>query len=239
MSETLWIIIGVVIAIIVFSVLLSIASFSNDRFMQIYEKASTTQAKTDMNILDFVHNLNHIKLKEKIKIAQVEQDTNNFYDSKLKIVALSKKTLTSNTISSFAIVAHEMGHALQDQEGGKLKALNFFRRIGSFISYLFIPALIAGIGLLIAGENFRTYSYIMFAVAGGIFLLAVIIKAITIAIEKNASNKGLDFLEEILAPEDVVECQKLLNAARLTYWGDLFRLLLSWTFLTKKTKMIR
>ena len=66
MSETLWIIIGVVIAIIVFSVLLSIASFSNDRFMQIYEKASTTQAKTDMNILDFVHNLNHIKLKEKI-----------------------------------------------------------------------------------------------------------------------------------------------------------------------------
>lgn len=239
MSETLWIIIGVVIAVIVFSVLLSIASFSSDRFMQIYEKASTTPAKTDLNILDFVHNLNHIKLNGQIKIAQSDQDTNNFYVSKSKTVALSRKTLSSNTIASFAIVAHEMGHAFQDQQGGKLKALNFFRRIGSLISYLFIPALIAGVVLLIIGGKLRIYSYITLGVAGGIFLLAVLIKAITIAIERDASNKGLDFLEEILSPSEVAQCQKLLDAARLTYWGDLFRLLLSWTFLTKKTKMIR
>lgn len=239
MSQTAWILIGVVIAIAVFSALLSIASFSSERFMQIYEEANSTLAKTDLNILDFVHNLNHTKLNGKIKIAQTEKNVDNYYVSRLKTVALSRETLTSNSIASFSIVAHEMGHALQDLEGNTLKVLNFLRRFGSFVSYLFLPSLLAGIVLLILGQNYMLYSIIMFGVAGGIFLLAVLIKSITIGIEKDASNKGLDFLEEILSAEDVKKCQKVLKSARLTYWGDLFRLLLSWTFLTRKTKMFR
>jgi len=239
MSKELWILIGVVIAIVVFSIILSIASFSSERFMQIYTKANSTPAKTDLNILDFVHNLNHFKLNGKIKIAQTDNDVDNFYVSKTKTVALSRETLTSNSIASFSIVAHEMGHALQDKEGNKLKSLNILRRLGNFIGYLFLPALLAGIVLLILGNDFFFYSIIAFSIGGGIFLLAVLIKAITIGIEKDASNKGLEFLEEILDANDMRECRKLLNAARLTYWGDLFRLLFSWTFLTRKTKMFR
>ena len=237
MSQTWWIIIGVAIAIVIFSILLSIASFSSERYLQIYSKACETPAKTNLNILDFLHSINHVKLKGKIKIAQASGEVDNYYIPKRKTVALSRKTLTSNSISSFAIVAHEMGHAQQDLEGNKLKILNFFRSIGLVVSYLFLPSLLVGVVLLILGEDFTSYSIIAFCISGGIFLLAVLIKGITIAIEKDASKKGLSFLKDILNDKDLYECKKLLNAARLTYWGDLFRLLFSWTFLARKTKM--
>lgn len=239
MNQTIWILIGVGIAIILISIMLSIASFSSERFMQIYTKANSTPAKTDLNIMDFVHNLNHLKLKGRIKFTQTKNDVDNFYIPKTKTVALSRETLTSNSIASFSIVAHEMGHAMQDMEGKKLKRLNFLRVFGNFVGYLFLPAILVGIVLLILGGGYLFYSIISFSIGGGIFLLAVLIKAITISIEKDASNKGIEFLEEILPADDIKECKKLLNYARLTYWGDLFRLLFSWTFLTRKTKMFR
>lgn len=235
--EIWWIILIIVGVVIVLSLLLSIASFSSEKFMEIYNEHSNLYSK-DLNILDFIHNLNHLKFNGKIKIAQVDRDVDNFYVSKTKTVALSKKTLSSNSLASFAIVAHEMGHALQDAEGNKLKTLNALRRLGSLIGFLFLPALIAGTVLLFF-PNLFSISITLFCIAGGILFLAILIKSITISIEKDASEKGLSFLKEILTSQDVASCKKLLDAARLTYWGDLFRLLFSWTFLTRKTKMFR
>ena len=239
MSTTLLIIIGVVVLVVLMSLALSIASFSNDRFLQEYEKLANEPTNENLNILDFVHLLNHNKFGGKIRVQSVEKDTENFYVSKAKVVALSQRTLSSNTLASFAIVAHEMGHALQDQEGKKLARLNFLRRVGSFIGFLFLPSILAGIILLFWGDQFKTISFVLFGVAAAILLLAVIIKSATISIEKDASEKGIEFLQEILSDDEVSKCRKLLNTARLTYWGDLFRLLLSWTLLTKKTTLFR
>lgn len=239
MSTTVWIIIGIVILIVLISAALSIASFSSERFMQVYENLNNINNIEGVDILDFVHSLNHSVFSNRLQIKQVERDTENFYSPRAKAVALSKRTLTSNSLSSFAIVAHEMGHALQDKEGSKLTRLNLLRRIGSFIGFLFMPLILAGIILLFLGENLFTLGIILLATAGGILILAVLIKAITISIEKDASDKGIAFLQEILTDDEVSACKKLLDSARLTYWGDLFRLLLSWTMLTNKTKMFR
>ena len=239
MSTTVIIIIAVVIFIILLSAALSVASFSYDKFMQEYNNLIEIKIAQDITILDFVHTLNYNTFNGKIALKTVERDINNYYVPKAKVIALSKRTLTSNSLASFAIVAHEMGHALQDQQGSKLKLLNFLRRIGYFFGFLFLPSILAGIILLFFGERFRFISIILFACAGLILLLAIIIKAQTISIEKDASQKGCEFLKTIMAENEVAKCKKLLNAARLTYWGDLFRLLLSWTMLTRKTNMFR
>ena len=239
MNSTIWIIIGIVVFIVLISAILAIANFSNERFLQEYEKYNKVYINNEIDVLDFVHMLNHNNFNDRLRVQEVKEDTNNYYYSKKKVVGLSRRTLTSNTLASFAIVAHEMGHAMQDKNGKKLKTHNFLRKFGAFVGYLFLPAIVAGIVLLFFGIDFRIYSYICFGVAGGILLLAILIKAITISIEKDASKIGLEFLEEIMSEDEVSKCKKLLNKARLTYWGDLFRLLLSWTFLTRKTKMFR
>lgn len=239
MDSTIGIIIGIVAFVVLFSAALAIANHSSERFMQEYEKTGKIYINEGIDVLDFVHMLNHSRFDDKLRVQEVKEDTNNFYYSKKKVVGLSKKTLTSNSLASFAIVAHEMGHAMQDKQGNKLKTHNFLRKLGSFIGFLFLPAIIAGIVLLFFGINFRIYSYICFGVAGGILFLAIFIKAITISIEKDASKIGIEFLKEIMSEKEVLACKKLLNKARLTYWGDLFRLLLAWTFLTRKTPMFR
>lgn len=239
MSTTIWIIIGIVIFIVLISAALSIASFSSERFSQEYEKLSNIPIIEGFSILDFIHMLNHNFFNDSIQIRQVEKDTENFYSPRAKVVALSKRTLSSNSLASFAIVAHEMGHALQDKEGRKLKILNALRRLGYFVGFLFLPLILAGVVLLFVSEELFSLGLVLLAVAGGILLFAILIKAITISIEKDASEKGIEFLKEMMSDEEVSACKKLLNTARLTYWGDLFRLLLSWTMLTKKTAMFR
>lgn len=239
MDSTVWIIIGIVAFVVLFSAALAIANHSSERFMQEYEKVGKIYINEGIDVLDFVHMLNHQKFDDKLRVQEVKEDTNNFYYSKKKVVGLSKRTLTSNSLASFAIVAHEMGHAMQDKNGSKLKIHNFLRKFGAFVGYLFLPAIIVGIVLLFFGVDFRIYSYICFGVAGGILLLAILIKTITISIEKDASRIGVEFLKEIMSDKEVSTCKKLLNKARLTYWGDLFRLLLAWTFLTRKTPMFR
>ena len=239
MSSTLIIIIAIVAFVILLSAALSVATFSDEKFMQEYEKIADVPCYSGITILDFVHALNYNIFGGRLKIRSVEQDTNNFYAPHSKTVALSKRTLSSDTLASFAIVAHEMGHALQDKEGSKLTRLNFLRRFGSLLGFLFLPTIIAGIVMLFLGEDLRFISYILFGVAGGIFLLAVIIKARTISIEKDASDKGLKFLEGVMSNDELEKCRQLLKAARLTYWADLLRLLLSWTMLTRKMKMFR
>ena len=239
MSQTVLIIIAVVVFVVLISIALSIASFSSERFLQAYEKYNKMPVYEEMTILDFIHTLIYKKLDGKIAVKTSKEDVENFYSPSAKVVALSKRTLSSNTIASFAIVAHEMGHALQDKEGSKLKKLNFLRRFGSFLGFLFLPSLITGIILFFLGEDLRLFSYVLLGTASGILLLAILIKMRTISIEKDASNKGIEFLKEFLIEDEVSECKKLLNIARLTYWGDLFRLLLSWTMLTRKTKMFR
>ncbi len=234
----IWIIIGVVVGLVlVLSLLFSIASFSGDRFFQIYQKLNKTKSGTSMNILDFIHSLNFNYFKNKLKIKKSIKEFENFYNSKHKLVVISENLLKSNSLASFAVVAHEMGHALQDKNGNKLKVLNTLRKFGFLFGFLFFPTLIIGLILFFIGNNLFLYGIILLSVSAFTLILSIFIKFFTISIEKDATNKGLNLLKDVLSEQELIQCKKLLNSAKLTYWADLIRLLFSWTFLTKKTKM--
>ena len=111
-----------------------------------------------------------------------------------------------------AIAAHELGHALQDQEGyfplRFRSAIVPVVNIGSYLGWILIF-----IGLLIGITELAWLGLIIFA-GGALFALA------TLPVELNASARAKRMLVEsglILGEQEQKGVNNVLNAAALTY----------------------
>ena len=233
MNTTWIIIICVIVVAVLLCFLLAIANFSYDKFMQRYRQLSNQSIRSGITTLQFVDMLNSQYFGGTLKIVQIEKEAGDAYGGGR--LFLSTKTIYQPSIASFTIIAHEIGHAKQDIEGKKLKRLNFLRKLGRIVGLLLTPCLIAGIVMLILG--YSLIGFVLFGVAGGIFILALVIKLMTIAIEKDASKKALGFLEMILGDEELRTAKRFLKDAGLTYWADFLRIILGWTGISKKSKL--
>ena len=161
------------------------------------------------------------------------------------MIALSPRTMNSNSLASLAVVSHELGHALQDKKSDKLKKHNRMRLLGRICGLFFMPLLIAGAVLSILqvlGVLEEIFLYVGIGCGGVailIFFFAIFLKYKEIQIEKEASDFAIEFLEQLLTPPEVEYCKELLDSARLTYWAALIRTLLSWTLLTPKNSLFK
>jgi len=152
-----------------------------------------------------------------VQIEGVRGNLTDHYDTRSKVLRLSEGVYNQASVSSLAIAAHELGHALQDSESYfplrframLIPAVN----IGSYMGWIFIF-----LGLLL---NFPGLSWIGVAVfgLGAMFALA------TIPVEFNASSRAKQMLAEsgiIMGPEEQRGVNAVLNAAALTYVAALF-----------------
>lgn len=229
-----WLLLIVVVALgVLLCFLLAIANHSGERFMDEYKEMNNIPARTKLTPLDFVDYIIKKYININLEIVHIKTIAGDAY-SKRKLY-LSSDTIARPSLASFTIIAHELGHALQDKEGKKIKRLNFLRKLGKTLGTFLSPCLIAGFILLCFEMIIIGIILISFSVL--IFLLALIIKIATISIEKDASEKAIVFLKDILDEEDVERCKKLLIDARLTYWGDFLRVILFWTGASKKTQL--
>jgi hypothetical protein len=134
----------------------------------------------------------------------------DFYNPADKTINLSESS-TQPSIASVAVVAHEMGHAVQDaQNYGPMRlraALVPGVQLGSWVGPL----------LFIAGMFLNQPSLIWVGIAG--FAAAAIFSIATLPVEFNASQRALAMLEQskILAPQEIPAAKKVLQAAALTY----------------------
>lgn len=132
------------------------------------------------------------------------------YDPNRKVIKLSKNIYGNDTISSMAVAAHEVGHAIQDKEG------YFFLRLRTFIFP--IVSFISRMSWLVILVGF--FFEIVNAIYLGIIIISasVIFELITLPVEINASKraiKELNSLNLITGEEDKVK--NVLIAAALTY----------------------
>lgn len=132
------------------------------------------------------------------------------YDPNRKVIKLSKNIYGNDTISSMAVAAHEVGHAIQDKEG------YFFLRLRTFIFP--IVSFISRMSWLVILVGF--FFEIVNAIYLGIIIISasVIFELITLPVEINASKraiKELNSLNLITGEEDKVK--NVLTAAALTY----------------------
>ena len=232
---TLWIIIGVVCIGVLLCFLLAIANHSGERFFERYEEVDKYGINAEISSAQFVDEVNNKYFDGKLKVVQINRTGDDAYNK--GTLYLSWQTLSKSSIASFTIIAHEMGHALQDKSGKKLKKLTVLRILGRVLGLLFFPVLIAGIVLLFFEDIKFIIGLSCLGVALLIFLLSLIIKLRTISIEKDASNNAIIFLQEILSHEELKESKKFLKDAKLTYWADFLRIFLWWTGMSRKTNM--
>ena len=147
-----------------------------------------------------------------VQIEAVQGRLSDHYDPRTKVLRLSPNVYQGKSVASLAIAAHELGHALQDQEGyfplrfraAILPVVN----IGSYLGWILIF-----IGLLIGITELAWLGLIIFA-GGALFALA------TLPVELNASARAKNMLVEsglIVGEQEQKGVNNVLNAAALTY----------------------
>ncbi len=146
-----------------------------------------------------------------IDIEGVPGNLSDHYDPKGKVLRLSPDVANGRSIASMAIVAHEVGHAVQDKQG---YAMMRFRST-------LVPAAnlgsTLGIWLAFGGLVFRLSGLAWLGVA--LFSAAVLFTLVTLPVELNASSRALTMLRQtnLLSQHDLKGAKSVLRAAALTY----------------------
>ncbi len=151
-----------------------------------------------------------------VQIERVGGTLSDHYDPRSKVLRLSPGVYQGRSVASVAVAAHELGHALQDQEGyaalklrtAMVPAVNFGSQLGW--------ALIL-IGLLLRITNLAVIGLLVFSL-GAVFAL------ITLPVEFNASARAKRLLQTAGIVQTETEARgvnTVLNAAALTYVASL------------------
>ncbi len=147
-----------------------------------------------------------------VGIEGVAGQLTDHYDPRHKVLRLSQGVAQSSSVGAVAVVAHELGHAMQDAEAYALLRLRAgMVPVVNFTSWLG-PLIFFG-GLLLQYEPLARIG--VFFVAG-----AVVFALLTLPVELDASRRAMRLLEQgsILTDEMALDgARKMLSAAALTY----------------------
>lgn len=138
------------------------------------------------------------------------------YNPKDKSINISQENFNSSSVASIAIVAHEFGHAMQDQEEyAPLKIRQFAIKVSSFASKALLPFLIVSILLSIFIGYVGT---IMLFVLVLVYALSLFINLATLSVEVDASNRAKKMLSTMISDEEEQKAMSnMLSAAAMTY----------------------
>jgi uncharacterized protein len=146
-----------------------------------------------------------------VQIERVSGNLSDHYDPKTRVVRLSDSVYASTSVAALGVAAHEVGHAIQHQQGYvplKVRsAIVPITQIGSTLSW----------PIILIGFFMNSRPLVIMGIA--LFSLVALFQLITLPVEYNASNRALATLSNygILQGEDLIGAQKVLNAAALTY----------------------
>ncbi len=179
-----------------------------------YSKMANSQNVTGAEAAERLLRANDLS---NIKVEGVKSKLGDHYDPGKKVLRLSPAVANTPSVAALGIVAHEVGHAVQDKTG---YAFLRFRTslvpaasLGSTLGYIFV---ILGLLLVMFGTQFG-----MTVVWVGVFLfsLAVIFSLITLPVEFNASNRARQMLRStgMVSTEEYNGASAVLSAAALTY----------------------
>lgn len=152
------------------------------------------------------------------------------YDPRSKTMRLSQGVATQPSIASVAIVAHELGHAMQDKTGYaplKLRgALVPAVQLSPMISY----------ALFLLGIAFQMPSLINLGIL--VFGISVLFSLVTLPVEFDASRRALRMLEanQLLIGQEMEGAKKVLRAAALTYVAAAVQSLMTLLYLVTRSR---
>lgn len=146
-----------------------------------------------------------------VNIEGVPGHLTDHYDPRTKTLRLSASVARVPSVAALGIVAHEVGHAVQDASNyaplklrsGLVPVVN----IGSWLGPIFFL-----VGWILNAFNLAALGLALFSL-GAVFAL------LTLPVELDASRRALKMLREtgLVAGEDLKAVKSVLSAAALTY----------------------
>jgi hypothetical protein len=187
------------------------AQFKVKNTFQKYVRVPTATGVSGERAADILIRANNLQ----VRTAHIGGELTDHYDPRSKTVALSQSSVV-NSVASVAVVAHEVGHAIQDQRGDlmlKLRgAIVPIVNIGSGLSpWLFMGAVFVGLGTGLG----NTLAWL--AIVG--FGLAALFALVTLPVEFDASRRALAMIQSnrLLTDSELKGAKQVLDAAALTY----------------------
>ncbi|NUM48261.1 MAG: zinc metallopeptidase [Anaerolineales bacterium] len=177
-----------------------------------YQRWSRVASRGQMTGLQAAQRLIQSAALYNVRVEEIPGHMTDHYDPRSKTLRLSQGTARTPSVAALAIAAHELGHAIQDQEGylplkfraAIVPAVN----IGSYLGWFFIF-----VGLFFNATNLAVLGLVFFS-GGVVFALA------TLPVELNASARARTLLANsglIWGNEEEKGVNAVLNAAALTY----------------------
>lgn len=155
-----------------------------------------------------------------VEVEGTPGELSDHYDPRNKKLRLSAGVARQPSVAALAIVAHEIGHALQDNSGymplklrgaivPAVQVSAWVAPVMFFVGLLFIPQL-AWVGILL-------------------FALSAVFALITLPVEFNASRRALNLLQtyQLTDGRELRGAKAVLDAAALTYVAALAQTLLT------------
>lgn len=198
------------ILVIIGAIICMIASANVQSTYRKYAKVASLMGWTGAEAAEKM--LNYMGIFD-VKIEHIRGELTDHYDPMAKVLRLSDAVYASNSVAALGVAAHECGHAVQHAQGYRplqirsklVPAANIGSRYGLWIVIL---------GLIFGG-----YGSVLATVGVVLFSLGVLFQLVTLPVEFDASNRGLEMLRKfgMLQGDEMVSCRKVLQAAALTY----------------------
>jgi len=186
--------------------------YAQYRVKTTYAKYSKILAKNGLNGKEIAEELISRNSLNHIKIVPIEGRLSDHYDPRQKKLALSREIYYGRSLAAQGIVAHEIGHALQDaKKYFPLSLRSNLVPVTNIGSNMAVPLFL--IGFIFSFPALMDIGIIAFS-------LAVLFQLITLPVEFNASKRAVNLLVGANIVTDVEETniiKKVLNAAALTY----------------------
>ncbi len=203
--------------IIIGGVIVLAAQYQVSSSYKKYDKIITSKKLSGQEVARMILDKNGLS---NVYVVETKGELSDHYDPSRKTVRLSTKVYNNESISSVAVAAHEVGHAIQDKDGYafmRIRAMIF--PVVNLVSYL-------GYFGLIVSIIFGFTAYINVAIL--ILLVTVLFQIVTLPVEFDASKRAKEELIQlgIVDKEELDGVSKMLFAAALTYVASLISNLL-------------
>jgi Zn-dependent membrane protease YugP len=194
---------------------LLLAFYAQWRVRSTYQKYSRQPNHRGINGYEAARILLRSAGLDHIRVEETPGQLSDHYDPRKDVLRLSRGVAQSRSVAALGIVAHEVGHAMQD-------AVNYVPlRVRSGLVPMvtlgsWLGPIIFFVGFLLSGYTGST------AIAWlGLFLFAgtVVFALVTLPVELNASSRAQKLLRsyQLADGRELQQTQQVLNAAALTY----------------------
>jgi Zn-dependent membrane protease YugP len=157
-----------------------------------------------------------------VRIENTRGQLTDHYDPRARVLRLSADVANKTSVASIGIVAHEVGHAVQDNTGYApmrvRAALVPVANLGSQLGFILVV-----VGVIFAGASAIFEGLAWVGVA--LFSAAVLFALVTLPVEYDASNRARQMLQRagLVSVTDYNGASAVLSAAALTYVAALLQ----------------